>query len=657
MSTPNLIARHPEDIAFYSHGISDKLLSIPGHNFLASSDGSLLVIITATAVDVYDGHGTTKITSIPEPSVILTSLSPNKGYLVTCTKPKKDEQGQPGTNLKVWSLPDGTAVQAVPQKQVSKDHWPAIHWAGDDSAFAHCVTNTAHIYGKEDGFSSYRKLMIKGVTGLSLSPAASGPALTKLAAFIPESKGAPASAGVYDWSGSGHSEPQPVVRKSFFRTQGAQMLWNKTGSAVLVLAFTDFDVTNQSYYGEQKLHYLPSDPAKSDKACTVDLKEGPVHDVQWSATGDYFAVVAGFIPSKVMLYDANCKPVYDFGSGPYNTIRWNPFGRFLAVAGFGNLPGDIIFYDKKASGTCKQMGAVRCPAVTAEWSPDGRHLLTATTAPRLRVDNGYKVFTYYGQQVSTQSFPTLYEAAWLPAPPGTFQDRPQSPSRLTASASGSSAGQGPATAAVPAPRAAGYVPPHLRGTGGAAAAAAVKPQFSLAFDSSDKPGRVSSRPQSAKPQVPGAEFVGKPAGGGNSSGGAAKGRVKKADDRSNPTTTGTVGAFSYPPAPCRGGANASPAAKEESDDRTAAGEKQAVPEGSAESAIDVTADAGGASAAGPEEPAKRIRALQKKLRQVTDLKEKLQKEGGKNITPEQQVKLSGEAALVSELAALGVSQQ
>ena len=36
----------------------------------------------------------------------------------------------------------------------------------------------------------------------------------------------------------------------------------------------------QSYYGEQKLHFLPSDPAKSDKACTVDLKDGPVHDVQ-----------------------------------------------------------------------------------------------------------------------------------------------------------------------------------------------------------------------------------------------------------------------------------------------------------------------------------------------------------------------------------------
>ena len=44
-------------------------------------------------------------------------------------------------------------MQAVPQKQVNKDHWPAIHWAGDESAFAHCVTNTAHVYEAKDAFA------------------------------------------------------------------------------------------------------------------------------------------------------------------------------------------------------------------------------------------------------------------------------------------------------------------------------------------------------------------------------------------------------------------------------------------------------------------------------------------------------------------------
>lgn len=46
------------------------------------------------------------------------------------------------------------------------------------------------------------------------------------------------------------------------------------------------------------------------------------------------------MPAKVTLFSASCKPVYDLGSGPYNLVRWNPFGRFFAIAGFGNLPGE-----------------------------------------------------------------------------------------------------------------------------------------------------------------------------------------------------------------------------------------------------------------------------------------------------------------------------
>lgn len=51
---------------------------------------------------------------------------------------------------------------------------------------------------------------------------------------------------------------------------------------------------------------------------------------------------AGFMPAKMTLFDANCKPVYDLGNGPYNIARWNPFGRFFIVAGFGNLPGECL---------------------------------------------------------------------------------------------------------------------------------------------------------------------------------------------------------------------------------------------------------------------------------------------------------------------------
>lgn len=56
--------------------------------------------------------------------------------------------------------------------------------------------------------------------------------------------------------------------------------------------------------------------------------------------------------------------------------------------------------------------------VTMEWGPDGRHLLAATLAPRLRVDNAVYCYRHDGTLVAQQAFPELLEALWLPAGQG-----------------------------------------------------------------------------------------------------------------------------------------------------------------------------------------------------------------------------------------------
>ncbi|KAJ0649029.1 putative transcription factor WD40-like family [Helianthus annuus] len=149
--------------------------------------------------------------------------------------------------------------------------------------------------------------------------------------------------------------------------------------------------TNQSYYGETKLYYLTLDGTHDG---LVSLrKEGPVHDVQWSYSGKEFAVVYGFMPAMATIFDKKCKPLLQLGEGPYNTIRWKPKGKvyplryIILVAGYGNLPGEMAFWDYVEK---KQLGTTKAEwSVTSEWSPDGRYFMTATTAPRLQVDNGW----------------------------------------------------------------------------------------------------------------------------------------------------------------------------------------------------------------------------------------------------------------------------
>ena len=104
-----------------------------------------------------------------------------------------------------------------------------------------------------------------------------------------------------------------------------------------------------------------------------------------SPAGNMFLAVYGFMPARATLFSDALKPLFEFVAGPHNTarrvspcsfrssaqmllqmlvlrgtwlltlpqVRWNPFGRFVARGGFGNLPGDVEIFDKKADNKCK----------------------------------------------------------------------------------------------------------------------------------------------------------------------------------------------------------------------------------------------------------------------------------------------------------------
>ena len=53
-------------------------------------------------------------------------------------------------------------------------------------------------------------------------------------------------------------------------------------------------------------------------------QEGPIHDVRWAASGEFFAVAAGFMPARTTVFSARCQTIADLGSGPHNLVRWSP---------------------------------------------------------------------------------------------------------------------------------------------------------------------------------------------------------------------------------------------------------------------------------------------------------------------------------------------
>lgn len=120
------------------------------------------------------------------------------------------------------------------------------------------------------------------------------------------------------------------------------------------------------------------------------------------------------MPAKTVLFDQRVRSLHDFGMAPHNFILFNPQGRLVALAGFGNLAGKIDIFDRR---TLAKVITIEAPNTSfCDWSPDGRFLLTATLSPRLRVDNGIKIWHCSGPLIHVEQIEELYHAAWRPTP-------------------------------------------------------------------------------------------------------------------------------------------------------------------------------------------------------------------------------------------------
>jgi len=267
----------------------------------------------------------------------------------------------------------------------------------------------------------------------------------------------------------------PTCSKTFFKADRAQIKWNELGTQVLIITQTEVDNSNMSYYGETSLYLLS---AAGNFDCRVSLdKEGPIHDVAWNPNSKEFGVVYGcksqsatylattdgmaaVMPAKAVIFDARVRTLNDFGSAPVNTISFNPQGRLLLLAGFGNLAGKIDVIDRR---TLTKLTTIEASNTShCAWSPCGRFLMTAVLSPRLRVDNGIKIWHCSGPLMHVQPIEELYQASWRPmsvdqAPPfgQTIPPAPQpAASVLNATINGKPASAKPAGA---------YRPPGARG--------------------------------------------------------------------------------------------------------------------------------------------------------------------------------------------------
>lgn len=313
---------------------------------------------------------------------------------------------------------------------------------------------------------------------------------SRLAIFVPDLRddlqrvAAPAEVCVWEVAQDGGQLSKTETMKAEVESgQLAELKWSSSGSALLVHCTTEVDDSGKSYYGVSKLLLASADGKVQKDLTEADgFSTGPaqmgqaVQAVEWSPTRDEFILIRGYQPAKVTLWywDAETQTVnlakVLTEKAHRNFISFNHFGSLVCIAGFGNLAGEVDFYGRTEE-KCDFVKISKCEAncaVSADWAPDGRHLLTAVLFPRMRVDNGLTLWNALaGTKVLSASSEQLYEVAWRPGRAVEEDISVEEVGRATANADSGSA------------KKQAYKPPKARGTGDSTVAAMMRGEVAV----------------------------------------------------------------------------------------------------------------------------------------------------------------------------------
>ncbi|CAK0881130.1 unnamed protein product [Prorocentrum cordatum] len=284
-----IVAVAKDGVHIYQYQPGDEV-GPPAHSFPAvptaegcvwSADGALLALVdpsTGGAVVYSAAEEYAELCRVPPltgDQIRNMYFSPAGNHLVTYERYVKDA----GNNVGVWNARTGESRFAFTLKQQTSMNWPPLKWTSLETHCCRMVQDGVVITGggcQKGGDSS--KIEAPGIMAFEVAPRGAGTGPPHIAICIAESKGAPARCQIFNLE----SPSRPTAVKNFFKAQTVQMLWNNTGSALLVKSATEVDESGKSYYGGNHLYFLRADGEESSIVANPD--EGLIHDVSWSPT-------------------------------------------------------------------------------------------------------------------------------------------------------------------------------------------------------------------------------------------------------------------------------------------------------------------------------------------------------------------------------------
>lgn len=371
-------------------------------------------------------------------------------------------------NLHIWDISQKAIVGTFSTRRLSPEQWPIIKWVGDNDMFAFCYSHEVSLYSisstDASPIKSTRLLMtipvhrvfsvevFGGIEG-TLAANDTGKAGTEVKATDDTikvngkdlgnesaDKSEVVAEGDFSFLGRGGWISLAAYTKADISTQvsgnlyittiravgnklveesshnhelksedSAEMMWSPSGKYLMVLGQSTVDLAGERYGSTSNCLLY-----NRDGTFIRRVNAQTTHDARWCPIRDEFIVMEGNMPCDITLFDATCKPLFEFPKSYRNTIKWNPLGNMVALCGFGNLAGEICFWYRKESNEYEQIIHLKEPCtVVSEWSLDSKYFMAASTFPRMKVDNFLKIFNHEGDLIEHQKFHECYDVCWM----------------------------------------------------------------------------------------------------------------------------------------------------------------------------------------------------------------------------------------------------
>ncbi|KAM7192470.1 putative eukaryotic translation initiation factor 3 subunit 9 [Rhypophila sp. PSN 637] len=428
--------------------------------------GTFLTSVHAQGVQLWGGASWSRKRRFAHPFVNLVAFSPNEKYMVTWSNRPISipDEGHPslsldddGKNYVIWDVetskpirsfaqldtPTSVDENGAPRKQ--KLPWPAFKWSADDKYVARLNPGSSISVYELPRMNLLDKTAIKidGVVDFDWAPATVQRDGVKtyeqlLSFWTPELGSNPAKVGLMTLPSK-----QVIRSLNLFSVSDVKLHWQSDGAYLCVKV----DRHSKSKKSQATTLEIFRVKEKGVPVEVVDTIKDTVINFAWEPKGDRFVIitttepvgptavapktsVAFFCPEKAKGNAVgNFKHLRTLDKKNSNAIFWSPKGRFVLIGTIHNQQSaDLDFYDldfegekpesdKDLTANLQLMNTADHYGVTdVEWDPSGRYVATWASFWKHKLENGYHLYDFKGEQLREEHIEGFKQWQWRPRP-------------------------------------------------------------------------------------------------------------------------------------------------------------------------------------------------------------------------------------------------